>query len=393
MPRLQSGAVVRIAGPIIAEPNDTNVTVGVGGDPGEEVGAAPVYLEAHIDWVRPRRPLIGRERVEHVGVVRPDRVDEPEVIRGKGWEKIQRTLILRTRRAGEDLSIGEGEGGQAQLRVGGYADVDAPKGSTRKVFRYAVRSHKDLVKVAAARAAAAVHLDLPGDVSAIARRYAAHSGECLGVNSLAESSEVRVAAVARELHVNVKRGHVMVVQVHVLGAEPVDPLAVVARDDCDNWVWGTKGVTAIRRVRARHAGSQRKACKREVGYTAWRVVHGNIHVTAPLSDANQVAARSENSASEESIRGIVRLTFILERIGVITVVQGAVNRPVEPMEIYAAGHPADTAHIDCAVRRHPNARLKSSHDESNRELACEGRQGQFLVRAEVADGQDGAVAN
>src|SRR6267142_6798536 len=141
MPRRQSGAVVRIAGPIIAEPNDPNVTVGVGGDPREEVGAAPVYGKAHINGVRPGRPLIGRERVEDVGVVRPDRVDEPEVIRGKSWEKIHRALILRTGRSGEDLSIGEGEGGQTQLCVGRDSDVDATRRATRKVFRYAVRSH------------------------------------------------------------------------------------------------------------------------------------------------------------------------------------------------------------------------------------------------------------
>src|SRR6266850_149046 len=288
MPRLQSGAVVRIAGPIIAEPNDTNVTVGVGGDPGEEVGADPVYLEAHIDWVRPRRPLIGRERVEHVGVVRPDRVDEPEVIRGKSWEKIHRTLILRTSQAGEDFCIGEGEGGQAQLRVGGYADVDAPKGSTRKVFRYAVRSDKDLVKVAAARAAAAVHLDLPGDVGAVGCRNTARGRESLRVNRLRKAVKVELTAVVRALHVDVKGFRVVIVQVDGQRVGAVDPLAVVARDDCDNWVWGTKGVTAIRRVCARHAGSQRKACKREVGYTAWRVVHGNIHVAAAQTDAQGV---------------------------------------------------------------------------------------------------------
>src|SRR6266404_1392910 len=186
--RLQSRTIVGIASPIIAEPNDPNVTIGVGRDPGEEVGMAPIYGQAHTNWVRPGRPLVGREGVEDVGVVRPDRVDEPEVIRGKGWEKIHRALILRTGRAGEDLSIGEGEGGQTQLCVGRDSDVDATRRATRKVFRYAVRSHKHLVEVAAARAAAAVRLDLPGDVSAIGRRYAARSGESLGVNSLAESS-------------------------------------------------------------------------------------------------------------------------------------------------------------------------------------------------------------
>jgi hypothetical protein len=66
-----------------------------------------------------------------------------------------------------------------------------------------------LVEVATARAAAAVHFDLPGDVSTIGRRYATRNGESLGVNSLAESSNVRAAAVVRELDVNVKRGRIM----------------------------------------------------------------------------------------------------------------------------------------------------------------------------------------
>ena len=38
--RLQNGAVVRIAESIITEPDDTYVTIGVGGDPGEDVGVA-----------------------------------------------------------------------------------------------------------------------------------------------------------------------------------------------------------------------------------------------------------------------------------------------------------------------------------------------------------------
>src|SRR3982074_334183 len=57
--RLQSRTIVGIAGPIVAEPDDTHVTVGVGRDPGEEVGVAPIYREADINWTRPGRALIG----------------------------------------------------------------------------------------------------------------------------------------------------------------------------------------------------------------------------------------------------------------------------------------------------------------------------------------------
>src|SRR6266568_4027545 len=200
---LQSGTIVGIAGPIIAEPNDPNVTIGVGRDPGEEVGMAPIHREAHINWVRPGRALIGREGVEDVGVVRPHGVDEPKVIRGKGWEKIARALILRARRAGEDLGVGEGKNRQAQFHVGRDADVNATEGSTREVLDYIVRRHEDLVEVAAARATAAIHLDLPGDIGAVRCRYTARCGEGLRIDRLAEAINVRLAAVVRALHFDV----------------------------------------------------------------------------------------------------------------------------------------------------------------------------------------------
>src|SRR6266702_6071467 len=141
----QSGTIVGIAGAIIAKPNDPNVTIGVGRNPREEVGMAPIHREAHINWVRPGRALIGRERIEDVGVDRPRGVDKPKVIRGKGWEKIARALILRARRARKDLGVGEGKSRQAQLHVGRDADVNAAEGSTREVLSYTVRGHEDLV--------------------------------------------------------------------------------------------------------------------------------------------------------------------------------------------------------------------------------------------------------
>src|SRR6266436_3022623 len=245
---LQSGTIVGIAGPIIAEPDDPNVTIGVGRDPGEEVGMAPIHREAHINWTRPGRALIGREGVEDVGVVRPHRVDEPKVIRGKGWEKIARALILRARQAGEDLCVGKGKSRQAQIHVGRDADVNATEGSTRKVLSYTVRGHEDLVQVASARATAAIHLDLPGDVGAVGRRYTARCGEGLRVDRLAEAINVRLSAVVRVLHLNVKGSHVMVVQVHRLSVSAVYPLAVVARNQRDNGIRRTEAVAARGRM-------------------------------------------------------------------------------------------------------------------------------------------------
>src|SRR3981189_748888 len=122
---LERGTIVGIASPIIAEPNDPNVTIGVCRDPGEEIGVAPIYREADINWTRPGRALIGREGVEDVGIDRPCGVDKPKVIHGKRGEKIARSLILRARRAGEDLVVGERECRQAHIHVGRDADVNA----------------------------------------------------------------------------------------------------------------------------------------------------------------------------------------------------------------------------------------------------------------------------
>src|SRR5713226_6407764 len=173
MPRLQRDAVVRIAGLIITEPDDTHMAAGVGCDPGKEVGMAPIYRQAHISWVRPGRALIRRERVEDVGVVRPDRVDEPKVIHGKRGEKIDRALILRTRRAGEYLVVGEREYREAHIHVGRDADVNATEGSTRNVLGCTVRCHEDLVEISAAQTTAAIDLDLPCNVGAVGGRDSA----------------------------------------------------------------------------------------------------------------------------------------------------------------------------------------------------------------------------
>src|SRR3977135_2219157 len=79
---LENGTIVGIASPIIAEPNDPNLPIGGGRDPWKEVGVVPNPLQDHINWVRPGRALIGRERIEDVGVDRPRGVHKPKVIRG-----------------------------------------------------------------------------------------------------------------------------------------------------------------------------------------------------------------------------------------------------------------------------------------------------------------------
>ena len=256
---LQNAAVVGIAGPIIAEPNDPNVTIGVGRDPREDVGIAPIHREAHIHWVRPGRALIGREGVKDVGVIRPDGVDEPKVIRGKSREKIASALILSARRTGEDLGVGEGVSRQTQLDVGRDADVDATEGSRREVLRYIVRGHEDLVQVAAARATAAIHLDLSGGVGTVRRRYTAHSGERLRVDRLAKAINVGPSTVIRALHFDVKGCHVMVVQIHRLSVGAIDPLAVVARHQRNSRIRRAEAVAPFDRMRPGDARRDRQA--------------------------------------------------------------------------------------------------------------------------------------
>src|SRR5438309_611466 len=82
----------------------------------------------------PGRALILRKGVTDVGVVRPDRIDEPEVIRGERREEIYRTLSVWSRRLGEDLGVSKRERWQTQFRVGRDAHVDAAQCSARYVF-------------------------------------------------------------------------------------------------------------------------------------------------------------------------------------------------------------------------------------------------------------------
>src|SRR5947199_6900375 len=187
---LQNAAAVGVAGPITAETSDANVTTGVSRDPREDVGIAPIHREAHIHWVRPGRALIGREGVKDVGVIRPDGVDEPKVIRGKSREKVVGALILSARRTTEDLGVGEGESRQTQLDVGRDADVDAKEGYRSEVLRYIVRGNEDMVKFDEARSNASIHLDMSGVVRTVRRRYIAHSGQRLRVERLAKAINV-----------------------------------------------------------------------------------------------------------------------------------------------------------------------------------------------------------
>src|SRR5216683_4994404 len=101
--------------------------------------------------------------------------------------------------------------------------------------------------------------DLPGDVGAVGRRYTARCGEGLRVDRLAEAINVRLSAVVRALHLNVKRSHVMVVQVHRLSVGAVYPLAVVARNQCDSGIRRTEAIAACGRMGPGDARRERQA--------------------------------------------------------------------------------------------------------------------------------------
>src|SRR6266849_2585644 len=127
MSRLQSGAVVGITGSIIPEPDDAHVAVGVGSDPGEDVGVANGWTLVYLHGWCPSGALIGGGREVDFGVVGPDRIHKPKPIHGQRREEILGALIVRTRRAGEDLDVGEREDWRAwgHFHWGRRADVDA----------------------------------------------------------------------------------------------------------------------------------------------------------------------------------------------------------------------------------------------------------------------------
>src|SRR2546423_4257371 len=173
--------------------------------------------------------------------------------------------MLGARQPSEDFGVGEGKSGQAQLYVGRDADVNATEGSTVKVLGYTVRGHEDLVQVTAARATAAIHLDLPGDVGAVGCRNAAHGREGLRVHRLPKAVNVGHTAVVRALHFNVKGRPVAIVQVHGQRVGAVNPLAGGARGASASSVSGAKSAAPNHCERGHRAGRPTPARKRRAG--------------------------------------------------------------------------------------------------------------------------------
>ncbi len=172
-----------------------------------------------------------------MGLVRPHGIDKPKVIDGERRKDLIRAECRpgRTRRAGEDLGVGEQEGRQSQLCVGRNADIDAAQGLATRVFGGVVGGHKDRIKVSSAGAAAVVDADLASDVGATHK--CARSGQSRRIDGLAHAAYISGAAVGGTLHVNVERGQVVVVHVHSRRVvEGVDPHSVVSGDYCTHRV-------------------------------------------------------------------------------------------------------------------------------------------------------------
>src|SRR6202140_367491 len=117
---------VRVPGLIGAIPSYGHMAVGISRDPGEYVRLSGLgRFPSYFDGRRPARPVIGRERVIDVSVIRPGGVYVPEVVHRDSGEQIAETGPRRTRRprpATENLVVGEGERGtrDAHARRHGY---------------------------------------------------------------------------------------------------------------------------------------------------------------------------------------------------------------------------------------------------------------------------------
>src|SRR5207245_6579593 len=120
---------VRIASYIGPVPGDGNVAVGVSRDPREYVRLSGLgRVLSYLDRRRPSRPVIGRERVINVGVIRPGGVHVPEVVHRERGEQVAETGPRRTRRTRtttENLVVSERERGIGETNTRGHAHVSS----------------------------------------------------------------------------------------------------------------------------------------------------------------------------------------------------------------------------------------------------------------------------
>src|SRR3984893_16480995 len=93
------GDCVGVPGLIGAIPRNGHVAVGISRDPGEYVRLSGLgRVLGHLDGRRPARPVIVRERVIDVSVIRPRGVYVPEVVHREPGEEVSETGPRRTRR-------------------------------------------------------------------------------------------------------------------------------------------------------------------------------------------------------------------------------------------------------------------------------------------------------
>src|SRR6266853_4795505 len=101
---------VRVPGLIGAIPRNGHVAVAISGDPGEYVRLSGLgRFPSYFDGRRPARPVIGRERVIDVSVIRPGGIHVPEVVHREPGEQVAETGRRRTcgaRTTTENLVVG-----------------------------------------------------------------------------------------------------------------------------------------------------------------------------------------------------------------------------------------------------------------------------------------------
>src|SRR6266568_3107787 len=103
------------------------MAIGIRRDPGEDVRLSGLgRLPSYFDGRRPARPVIVRERVIDVSVIRPGGVNVAEVVHRERGEQVAETGPRRTRRTRtttENLVVSERERGIGETDAGGHAHV------------------------------------------------------------------------------------------------------------------------------------------------------------------------------------------------------------------------------------------------------------------------------
>src|SRR5437868_940150 len=115
----QGGAVIGISGTVIAEPDDVDMAISIGCDPGKYVSVPHGRTLIDADRGCPGIALIGGRGEPDIAVIRPNGVNKSKFIHGKCRENLVGAVgsAQRTQRTGENLVVTESKYRQAQVHV------------------------------------------------------------------------------------------------------------------------------------------------------------------------------------------------------------------------------------------------------------------------------------